>query len=394
MKSQMKKKGVAFYEGNSWFHRVKILQADGTVKYSKRGGFRNEREAEASYYKYEEEFKKACRKYQMEKSRNENIGLKDYLIYWFEELFSERIENSTRMVCAYVLYDLILPNMVGDIKLRYVNAEYLNSLLAVVAKSCESAGNKARELLNMALKEAVIQGYVKDNPIAATLSYPRKNPTIIILNKRNIRKLLNAAYYSGWYLEILLGLFCGLRKGEIYGLKFGDFDADNKTIYIQRQITSNPVVLKGESKIVSYEVVEKPPKTDNSYRKLRVPDVVAEEIEKRRNQVEADKKKYGENYFTRDLISCQENGLSHSVSAMNNALSRLCSRNGLPHISVHSLRHQYATILIEQKVPLAKISALLGHSSVTTTFEYYCDVMDEDEQIITFMNDTFIPEGG
>lgn len=53
----------------------------------------------------------------------------------------------------------------------------------------------------------------------------------------------------------------------------------------------------------------------------------------------------------------------------------------------------YATILIEQKVPLVKISALLGHASVNTTFEYYCDVMDENEQIITFMNQAFIPEG-
>jgi integrase len=54
----------------------------------------------------------------------------------------------------------------------------------------------------------------------------------------------------------------------------------------------------------------------------------------------------------------------------------------------------YATILIERNVPLVKISALLGHSSVNTTFEYYCDVMDENEQIISFMNSTFIPEGG
>ena len=53
----------------------------------------------------------------------------------------------------------------------------------------------------------------------------------------------------------------------------------------------------------------------------------------------------------------------------------------------------YATILVEQKVPLIKISALLGHASVNTTFEYYCDVMDEKEKIITFMNDAFIPEG-
>lgn len=53
----------------------------------------------------------------------------------------------------------------------------------------------------------------------------------------------------------------------------------------------------------------------------------------------------------------------------------------------------YATILVEQKVPLIKISALLGYASVNTTFEYYCEVMDENEQIITFMNNMFIPEG-
>ena len=42
-------------------------------------------------------------------------------------------------------------------------------------------------------------------------------------------------------------------------------------------------------------------------------------------------------------------------------------------------------------VPLVKISALLGHSSVHTTFEYYCDVMDENENILAFMNNVFVP---
>lgn len=63
------------------------------------------------------------------------------------------------------------------------------------------------------------------------------------------------------------------------------------------------------------------------------------------------------------------------------------------YLTVHSLRHMYASILTEQGVPLIKVSALLGHSSVSTTFEYYCEVMDENEQIITFMNHTFVPEG-
>lgn len=140
---------------------------------------------------------------------NPDVDLRDYLLYWFEDVFSQRIENTTRMVCAYVLYDLILPNMQQNIKLRYGNEEYFDSLLA---------------------------------------------------------------------------LFCGLRKGEIAGLKFGDFDVETRTIYIQRQITSNPVVSKGGSEIQSYEVIEKPPKTDNSYRRLRIPEAIAEEIEKKKSR--------------------------------------------------------------------------------------------------------------
>ncbi len=38
---------------------------------------------------------------------------------------------------------------------------------------------------------------------------------------------------------------------------------------------------------------------------------------------------------------------------------------------------------------MAVISALLGHASVTTTYEYYIDVMAENEQILSFMNDTY-----
>ena len=110
------KRGVAFYEGSSWFHRVKLLQEDGTTKYSKRGGFASEKDAELSYYKYEEEYKKAYRSYQARNKVDTNIGFRDYLIYWFEDVYSQRIQNTTRMIGAYVLYDLILPDLEQDIK--------------------------------------------------------------------------------------------------------------------------------------------------------------------------------------------------------------------------------------------------------------------------------------
>ena len=68
------------------------------------------------------------------------------------------------MISAFTLYDLILTNIQQDIKLRLVNTEYLDALLEVVSKSCESAGNKGRSFLYMTFKEAEVEGYITKNP--------------------------------------------------------------------------------------------------------------------------------------------------------------------------------------------------------------------------------------
>ena len=387
-----RKKGVAFPENNSWYHRTKTLKEDGTITYSKKGGFATEDAAVASYWQYEKEFNTAYKKYQITNQINSDIFFRDYLIYWFEEEFSSRIESTTRMVGAYAIYYLILPQIDYDIKLRHVNVDYLNNLLEKIAKVTASAGNKGREILNLALKDAVISGYIKYNPVQNTRVYKRKKPNIIILSKSKIKVLLKSASESNWYLEILLALFCGLRKGEIMGLKFSDFDLNRKTVYISRQIASDPKILREDAgKISEYGLVERDPKTPNSFRVLRVPDVILQELQKRKLQVEKNIQIQGIAYVDNDYICCQNNGKLHSLSAMNNALTRLCNKSGLPPITVHGLRHMYATILIEMGVPLVKISALLGHGSIHTTFEYYCDVMDENENILAFMNNAFVP---
>ncbi len=392
MKKENHQKNAAFFENNSWYHRTKIFQEDGTVKYGKKGGFSSSREANLSYQKYEADFKKAYRAYYLTNQIDSEVMLQDYLLYWFEEIFSQRVETTTRMVVAYVIYDLILPNIAFDIKLRYVNKEYLDELLERVAKAGASAGNKGRETLNLAMKEAVVAGYIKINPVVSTKPYKRPKPKITILSKEKIKILLQAASKNSWYLEILLGLFCGLRKGEILGLKFDDFDYDKGTVSISRQLVANPIIKKGSgSKIDEYGVIERDPKTPNSFRTLRVPEMVMDEVKKRQQQIAYEREKFRGIYEEHNYVSCQKNGKAHSLTAMNNALTKLCQRNSLPAITVHGLRHMYATILIEMSVPLVKISALLGHSSVHTTFEYYCDVMDEDEHILAFMNNAFIP---
>lgn len=159
----MSEKKIAFFERGSWYHRTKTLMENGSVKYGKLGGFKTEEEAEKSYYKLLDEFEKSIAK-SVIKNKND-VNLKDYLNFWFENIYCTRVEMSTQMLGAYTLYDLIFPSIEKDIKLRLVTTEFLDEVLEVASKICESAGNKSRELFSIAFKDAVTEGFLKKNPV-------------------------------------------------------------------------------------------------------------------------------------------------------------------------------------------------------------------------------------
>ena len=209
---------------------------------------------------------------------------------------------------------------------------------------------------------ALFEKRINYNPMNGVKFIKRCRNSIVILSKNEIKKLLEYVVNDNWYLEILLALFCGLRKGEIEGLKFSDFDLKEKTMNISRQVVAKYILENGMEikgfKIKEYGTSEREPKTINSFRKLRVPDIIIEQLNSRKTLIEYYKQRY-KDFEDNDYISCQTNGKPHSLSAFNNYLKRICKKLALPQITVHGLRHMYATILIENGVELVTISALL-----------------------------------
>ncbi|MCL2821381.1 MAG: site-specific integrase [Oscillospiraceae bacterium] len=66
-------------------------------------------------------------------------------------------------------------------------------------------------------------------------------------------------------------------------------------------------------------------------------------------------------------------------STVNNQLKLLCKKASVPIVSLHTLRHTHASLLIFAGVSISSIAKRLGHSSVTTTQETYLHIIQELE---------------
>ncbi len=379
---------IAFYYKGSWYHRKKTINEFGKTVYSRLGGFATPEEAEESYYKYLKIFEDEQSKIISPKV-NKDILLKDYLIYWYESILKERVKSTTSMTVSYAIYKLIIPNLMYDIKLTHITTEYINELLESINKLGTSTANKAREILFLALKEAWLEKYITTNPVEKSKEYRRNNKPITILKEDEIKKMLEVTSKENWYLEILLALFCGLRKGEIMGLKFTDFDFKRNTVTISRQVATNFTMKANEFNISNAKRIETEPKTENSYRTLKVPKMIMVEVTKRKEYMKQQKLILKDNFIDNDYITCQKNGSARSAGSLNTYLQKLSKRLNFSNITIHGLRHMYATILIEQNVALPKISSLLGHNSIHTTYNIYCGVMNDNDRILAFMNNKF-----
>ena len=213
-------------------------------------------------------------------------------------------------------------------------------------------------VLVMIFDFAMEQEIIKKNPMDRVDCPKLAKKKIDALSENETRLLLSLLPYCDAEFRCMMYLLLttGLRRGELMGLQWRDFDFDCLTLSISRNVTYSPA--KG--------TVVDTPKTENSIRTIPLLSYVAEQLKAYRA---AEHPLSDESAFV--FPSDRDENTPHSPNALTHRLKRFMSRNGLPDMLPHDLRHSCATLLLSNGADIKSVQEILGHSNASTTLNFY-----------------------
>jgi integrase len=216
--------------------------------------------------------------------------------------------------------------------------------------------------LHKALSQAKAWGIIRDNP--AEIAKPPKAPDreTPMLQPDQAAELLESLRGKPLYLLASLALGTGMRRNEMLGLRWQDVDLDGARLTIEQALEQS----------AAHGIRVKGPKTKRGRRTISLPaHLVAElrqhwrEQQEQRLAVGLGKAPEGSPVFA------AVDGRHLSPNAITKAWPVAMAAVGTPAVTLHSLRHTHASMLINAGLDILTISRRLGHSSPTITLNVY-----------------------
>lgn len=164
-----------------------------------------------------------------------------------------------------------------------------------------------------------------------------------------------------------LAIYSGFRRGELLGLEWKDIDWEGRVISVRR--TSNYTADKGTYTDTT--------KTKKSQRSLKFPLVVMDLLKAYKAEQDEEREKLGSKWIDNDRLFVKWNGEPMNNNTPYFWFHEFCEEHNFRFCDIHSMRHFYASALINEGVDAAAVSGALGHSVIGTTTSIYCHVFQQ-----------------
>lgn len=284
------------------------------------------------------------------------VTLGDYLTNtWLPER-QRRVRATTAYRYGWMIERYIVPT-VGEYALRSIRTEHLNDFYTALTATGGQHGDglaaktvhEVHLILRSALTQTTEQGLTRSNVALRTQrprphARPRRGPETWTANE--LTAFLGTAGGHRLYPALHLTATTGMRRGEIAGLRWGDWNPDLHQLSISRTRQA----LAGRS-------TEFATKTRTSRRCLELDtdteDVLEAWCDRQRND--------GHHVGTRDSMFTNTDGEPLHPESISQLFARIVARSGLPPIRFHDLRHTHASLLVAAGIPVKVVSERLGH---------------------------------
>ena len=181
---------------------------------------------------------------------------------------------------------------------------------------------------------------------------------------------------------INLFLYSGMRRGELCGLEWDDIDFDQNIIDINKSSLYLPE--KG--------IFEDETKNFSSHRVIKLPAPIMDLLAEHKKEQNLARLGLVDRWVISNKLFTQWDGKPIHPDTITAWFTKFIKRNSLTPVSIHSLRHTNATLLIANGTDLRTVSKRLGHSNMTTTGNIYTHaIQTADERAAAALGDILSP---
>ena len=246
-----------------------------------------------------------------------------------------------------------------------------------------SSVRKHISLLNTLLAHAVRWNMLPYNPCTriALPKAARKRPKIY--DEATLRRFLEllAEEETKHQLLVSLALTGGLRRQEIFGLRWQDVNFQAHTVCICQA-----------SFYISGTLALKSPKSHSSNRTISLPDSCMALLKKHQEEQTERINRLGDKWVDTGLVFTKWNGTQAHLQTFINWLKRFTEAHNLPHITPHNFRHMNATYLIAAGTDVRTVAGKLGHAQTSTTVNIYAQLLQSAEQETAQTMESFLQD--
>lgn len=318
------------------------------------------------------------------------IRFVDFSKRWMDEY--AKVNLTIKTYARYEIYLKRINQGIGHLKLKDITPLQLNAFY----RSLEADGVNQRKrydengdlinngklapktildhhrVISKILSTAVKWGLLEKN--VAMRADPPKVPhrEISYLNEQEVRQMLTLLEKEPIQYQTMITLlvYTGIRRGELCGLEWKDIDFENQVMH----------VVRSAQYIGNKTMITKEPKTKSGIRHFSLSIHACILLKKYKRWQLEQKFNAGDQWTESDRLFTSWNGKPIHPDTVTDWFSKFIKRSGLPYVTLHSLRHTNATLMIAEGTDVCTVSRRLGHANTATTLNIYAHALKSKDR--------------